>query len=135
MKMPIGEIFDRYTIVKLKNERLENGTEIVDQLELYENEIKKLIGKLSKRKQVVARQLLLELTRINSIIWDLEKDLRDGFENQLRLEEIGRTAIKIRNYNGFRVRAKNDLYDLFDQPIFREIKINHISRTDEKTSG
>ena len=131
MEMPIGEIFDRYTIVKLKFEKLKNGTEIADQLKLYEREIELQINKLDLKKKEVAKQLLKELFRVNSIIWDLEQELRDGFEKNTSLGEIGKTAIEIRNYNGIRVRTKNEFYTLFDQTVFREIKINHISKTDE----
>lgn len=131
MEMPIGEIFDRYTIVKLKFEKLKNGAEVADQLKLYEKEIELQINKLDSKKKAVANQLLKELFRVNSIIWDLEQELRDGFENKTSLEEIGKTAIEIRNYNGIRVRTKNEFYTLFDQTVFREIKINHISKTDD----
>jgi hypothetical protein len=131
MEMPIGEIFDRYTIVKLKFEKLKNGAEIADQLKLYEKEVEIQINKLDSEKKAAANQLLKELFRVNSIIWDLEQELRDGFENNTCLEEIGKTAIEIRNYNGIRVRTKNEFYTLFNQTIFREIKINHISKTDD----
>jgi predicted mannosyl-3-phosphoglycerate phosphatase (HAD superfamily) len=59
-------------------------------------------------------------------IWDLEKELKTGTEQDLPLEEIGRRAIAIRNKNSERVKIKNSIAELLDCPI-REFKRDHLS--------
>jgi hypothetical protein len=51
--------------------------------------------------------------------------MRNGGETKLGLEECGRRAIKIRDFNKKRIEYKNILNCL--DKGFREIKINHRS--------
>lgn len=116
MEMPIGDIIDRYSICKLKAERLliDNKTEmncLWKEIELHP-EIYDYVEKLYD---------------INGKIWDLEADIRQGNEEILGLEEVGRRAIKIRNLNGIRVQYKNEINSKLNQG-FIEIKMNHGSQ-------
>ncbi len=127
--MPIGEIFDRYTIVELKKQRLSNSNGLSRQFEIYKSEVDKLINGLDLPRQEIARNYIQLLIQINASIWDLEHDIRAGLEGTMPLEEVGRRAIKIRDFNGKRMRTKNLIYDLFNQQEFKDIKIDHISET------
>lgn len=129
MEMPIGEIFDRFTIVELKKRRLSNSDSLSRQLEVYKNEVDRLINDLDVQRQKIARNYIQQLIQINASIWDLEHDIRAGLEGTMPLEEVGRRAIKIRDFNGRRMRTKNLIYDLFNQQEFKDVKIDHISET------
>jgi hypothetical protein len=65
-----------------------------------------------------------KLYNINGEIWNLESDIRKGREKELGLEEVGRRAILIREWNKKRVAIKNQMVDLFEEG-FKDIKVNH----------
>jgi hypothetical protein len=120
MKMPIGEILDRYSIAILKKERAsaENQQEIEDltqEIESYKETHEKFIN-----------EKIDKLIEINGMIWDLESDIRKGREGELGLEEVGRRAIKIREFNKIRVGYKNDVVEVFGEG-YKDIKMNHAS--------
>jgi hypothetical protein len=70
--------------------------------------------------------LLVKLYTINGRIWNLESDIRQGKEGLLGLEEVGRRALAIRDFNGERIRLKNRITDLIGEK-YKEIKIDHAS--------
>jgi hypothetical protein len=120
MKMPIGEILDRYSIAILKKERAsaENQQEIKDltqEIESYKETHEEFIN-----------EKIDKLSEINGMIWDLESDIRKGREGELGLEEVGRRAIKIREFNKIRVGYKNDVVEVFGEG-YKDIKMNHAS--------
>ena len=117
MKMPISEIADRYSIALLKRERAsaENDQEII----MLKHEIDKY--DLSEMELYIEK-----LVDINGKIWDLESDIRKGKENEIGLEEVGRRAIKIREFNKIRVGYKNELVKKYGEG-FEDIKMNHAS--------
>lgn len=116
MEMPIGDIIDRYSICKLKAERLsiDNKTEMDC-----------LWKEIEQHPDVF--DYVEKLYEINGKIWDLESDIRQGNEDILGLEEVGKRAIKIRNFNGTRVQYKNEINSKLNQG-FIEIKMNHGSQ-------
>lgn len=113
--MPISEVTDRFSILRLKSER--TNLDIKDEIAIYltaldgYHDIDKYVNKLYE---------------INGKIWDLEADLRKGKESKLGLEEIGRRAIAIRDLNNVRVGIKNEIVSEHSQG-FTEKKINHAS--------
>ena len=113
--MPISEIADRYSIAILKKERAaaENDLEI----QTLNEELSKYDGALD---------FVNKLKEINGKIWDLESDIRKGKENELGLEEVGRRAIQIREFNKIRVQYKNEMVQIFGEG-FEDIKMNHAS--------
>jgi hypothetical protein len=115
MEMSLGEIADRYSIVKLKSERTD--------LDCKE-ELEALYNELHNTPEIT--KYVEELYKINGKIWDLESDIRKGKEGELGLEEVGRRAIIIRNFNGERVAVKNNINILY-KTGFIETKINHAS--------
>jgi len=113
--MTIGEIADRYSICKLKSERTD--------LDCHE-ELDMLYQELSLYENIEI--YIDQLYEINGSIWSLESDIRLGKEGKLGLEEVGRRAIKIRNFNGMRVQVKNTINSLYKEG-FVETKSNHAS--------
>lgn len=108
-----GEIADRYTIVKLKKERLDEAE--------FTNELSFLSQFITEDIQV----FINELYKINGAIWDLESDIRKGKDGELGLEEIGSRAIKIRDLNKQRISVKNEITKKCGG--FKEIKVEHAS--------
>ena len=69
---------------------------------------------------------ILQLEQAHLRIWEMEKLLKSGLEDQLPLDEIGRRAIKIRNLNGERIVIKNALSKKLGCEVV-EIKKDHLS--------
>ncbi len=120
MKMPIGEILDRYSIAVLKKERANADNEI----EL--NDLSQEIEVYKQKDSEFINHKINQLIEINGMIWDLESDIRKGKEGELDLEEVGRRAIKIREFNKIRVGYKNDVVEVFGEG-YKDIKMNHAS--------
>jgi len=74
-------------------------------------------------KEAIA-DLIDRLCIANIKISILEADIRQGKENELGLEEVGRRALQIRNINRERVALKNNLKEIF-QDGFQDIKVKH----------
>ena len=134
MKRDIGDLIDRWSIAKLKSERIgeeENKKEYSSfnialkdveekNLEFYWNEFKDL------------------LYAINSCIWTNEAGLKGGKEelvdkhyiysdkNREALAKIGQATIIIRDFNMLRVRVKN-LINTILKDGFQDIKKDHLS--------
>jgi len=113
---PVVELFDRYAIACVKWQRTKANR---DELEYYQTQVDQYDVEMIK-------QPLESLISIHNIIWDLEWQLKQGVEDQLSLEEIGKRAIKIRDYNNKRVAVKNSIAGLLNDPIL-EIKRDHLS--------
>lgn len=119
VKMPISEIADRYSIAILKNERACANN--LDEIMFLNQELNKYEGIL---------EYINKLKDINGKIWDLESDIRKGKEVELGLEEIGRRALKIRDFNKIRVGYKNEMVKRYGEG-FEDIKMNHGSSQDK----
>ena len=115
---PIVELIDRYTIAMVKFCKT-NG-ENQEELNYYKVQIDQL--PLSQIKDDIKR-----LQEIHEQIWSLESELKSGRENELSLEEIGRKAIIIRNWNNKRISIKNRIADKLGKDPVREIKREHLS--------
>lgn len=116
IKMPISEIADKYSICRLKEERA--AVDMSEEMKIYEEEINKYNGSIWN--------YVNRLYDINGEIWYLEADIRSGREGELGLEEVGRRALKIRDWNRKRVAIKNEIVELFGEG-FKDIKVNHAS--------
>lgn len=114
---PLGELIDRYVIAKLKLDRTQNNQL---EFEFYQEQVSFINLKSIDRE-------LAELYNVHCQIWDLESQLKSGLEDQLPLEEIGRRAITIRDWNRKRVILKNVIAEILSDPI-REIKKDHLSQ-------
>lgn len=121
MEMPLAEVLDRLSILKLKVERI-NEPHLKKELESFNYAIEEF----KNRGTIIKDEWLNELYKINSKIWSLEADIRKGKENEIGLEEVGRRAILIRNLNRERVALKNKIIE--ETGIeFKDVKVNHAS--------
>jgi hypothetical protein len=115
MKMPVSEIADRYTILQLKSLRL--SAEHAEELTQYHEAVSSVDGLTT---------FLGRLLDVNSKIWDLEAEIRQGHTGHLSLEEVGRRALAIRDLNRVRIGIKNEIAIAFSSG-FVERKIEHLS--------
>jgi hypothetical protein len=115
-QFPVIELLDRLTIARVKHQRIGNNQ---IELDFYNTQSKDLDLSLVEHE-------LTALQQIHNEIWNLEKELKSGRENELPLEEIGRRAIKIRDWNNKRVAIKNSIAEKLCCPV-REIKKDHLS--------
>jgi hypothetical protein len=113
---PIIELVDRYSIAQLKFDKTQANQE---ELDFY-------VQQLLCFDITVISQQLAELYHVHSCIWDLESELKTGKEARLPLEEIGRRAIRIRDYNNKRITLKNSMAEKLGCKV-REVKKDHAS--------
>lgn len=122
--LPELELIDRLCIARVKFERTSGGNQ--DELDWYEAHYKELIANLSPAQLAQLQNDIAEITLIHNRIWDLEWQLKSGVEHLLDLDEIGRRAIAIRDWNHKRIAYKNSIAELFNLKM-REIKTDHLS--------
>ena len=116
ISFPIIELIDRLTIAKIK---IEKGLDSQIEYEYYFNQAIKF-----DLEQI--QPLINELEKIHRAIWLLESELKSGVEDKLPLEEIGRRAILIRDWNNKRIAVKNQIAKILNCSV-REIKKDHLS--------
>lgn len=127
MKLPkiifrdVGDVIDRWSISKLKAERIGNKENIREYQSFEEG--RKYLQK--KYLNMYIDDFFKHIYNINVMIWDLEADLRQGKLDGV-LSEVGRRAIEIREHNNLRVQVKNIINKL-THTGFQDIKKNHIS--------
>ncbi len=78
----IGELFDKYTILKIKKSKIEGKklNNILNEIEILEKIIK-------SNDLLIENHLLLQLHKINSNLWEIEdkiraKDSKDEFDQE-----------------------------------------------------
>ena len=119
--MPLPELIDRLSIIRLKIERIGEP-----HLNREYEEYKRAIEENRKKGVKIDEKWLERLYELNSRIWDLESDIRRGKEGELGLEEVGRRAIEIRELNKKRISVKNEIVDKTGKG-FKDVKMNHAS--------
>lgn len=117
VQFPIIELIDRLAIADVKFKRTNGANK--EELDWYTNQA--LAYNLSN-----VQDLYLSLVSIHNHIWNLESELKTGKESELPLEEIGRRAIAIRDWNNQRIQIKNTIAEQLNCPV-REIKKEHLS--------
>jgi hypothetical protein len=121
MEMPLPEILDRMSILKLKIERI-GEPHLNEEYSEYE----KALQYFKEKGIDIREEWLSKLYNINGQIWDLESDIRKGKENELGLDEVGRRAIIIRELNKKRISLKNQIVEESGHG-FKDVKMNHAS--------
>lgn len=122
--LPQLELIDRLCIARVKFERINGANQ--DELDWYEARYQELIADLSPDQLAQLQNDIAEITKIHNRIWDLEWQLKSGVEHLLEMDEIGRRAIAIRDWNNRRITYKNSIAELFGLKL-REIKTDHLS--------
>ena len=113
---PIIELVDRLAIAEIKFKRTKANEE-------------ELLWYINQAVRIDLTLIVDEYENLKTIhnkIWELEALLKTGRESELSLEEIGRRAIAIRDYNNKRVALKNSMAEKLNCPV-REIKKDHLS--------
>jgi len=120
MKKPtynLGDLVDRLSILTMK---IYFGQESAISEHRYLEQALPAFGVNGKMVTNVMRLMLM-----NRLIWELENEMRNGGEDRLGLEEVGRRAIKIRDFNKKRIEYKNIISEL--SKGFKEVKVQHRS--------
>jgi hypothetical protein len=126
--LPVLELIDRLCIARIKFERTQGANQA--ELDWYEQRYQQLIETLDADQRAILDHNIAEITVIHNQIWDLEWQLKSGVEHLLPLDEIGRRAIAIRNWNNKRITYKNSIAALFSLEM-REIKTDHLSDAEQ----
>ena len=121
MEIPLPEMLDRMSIVKLKIERI-GEPYLEKEMEAY----KKALEEFKEKGIEIKQEWIDELYEINGKIWDLESDVRVGKEKEIGLEKVGMIALAIREMNKKRVGIKNKIVEATGRG-FKDIKMNHAS--------
>ena len=134
MKRDAGDILDRWSIAKLKSERI--GTE--DNKKEYEAFCRALVKLTDKHSRIPWSMMKSLMVFVNASIWQLESGLKSGKEeldepeylfdpnNEMTLSRIGIMTILIRNFNHIRVQLKNILNTIVKEG-YMDIKSDHLS--------
>ena len=122
--LPVLELIDRLCIARIKHERTKGANQ--DELDWYETRYQELTQTLDHAQRETLDHNIREITVIHNRIWDLEWQLKSGVEHLLPMDEIGRRAIAIRDWNNRRITYKNSIAELFGMKL-REIKTDHLS--------
>ena len=119
MEVTLPELLDRFTIAKLKKERIGEEVALIE----YETLKKEIDIKIAEGMDL--EEYIERLYEINGRIWDLEADVRAG-EISMSLEDVGHAALEIRAKNRVRVAIKNEIVEKYKSG-FKDIKMNHAS--------
>jgi hypothetical protein len=119
MERDAGDIIDKWAIAKLKAER-GGAYESRNEYSCFCNGVKELE---TKYPQLSWNNYKQEILTIHTEIWDLESAVRQGkLDNDLM--EVGRRAIKIRDWNKKRITLKNAINATTGEG-FQDIKKYH----------
>ena len=118
----IGELFDKYSILQIKKERITD----INKIELVQKEMKYLIPFIEKyslhnNNNNNISYLLEEIKYINQQLWDVEEKIRQKEIEEKFDEEFIDLARNVYKKNDKRCQIKNKINSLFNSDI-REIK-------------
>ena len=116
--LPVLELIDRLCIARVKHARTQGANQV--ERDWYENKFSQLPQSTELDEAIQA------MTDIHHAIWDLEWQLKSGVEQMLSLQEIGRRAIAIRDFNNKRIAYKNSVAHILGHPV-KEIKQDHLA--------
>ncbi len=128
MRYPLDELLDKRSIIQLKIERIDDNEErkkLIEEFGDYTLGIAEYIAESVCTEEQV-KGWHEKLYEANGRVWDLEANIRKGQIGDMALEEVGRTAIKIREANGIRVGIKSEIVRAVGIG-YQDIKINHAS--------
>ena len=116
--LPVLELIDRLCIARVKHARTQGANQV--ELDWYEQRY----NQLPQSEEL--DQAIEAMTDIHHAIWDLEWQLKSGVEQMLSLQEIGRRAIAIRDFNNRRIAYKNSVARILNHPV-TELKQDHLA--------
>ena len=116
--LPVLELIDRLCIARVKHTRTQGANQT--ELDWYEQRFQQLPQSAELDDAIQA------MTDIHHAIWDLEWQLKSGVEQLLSLQDMGRRAIAIRDFNNKRIAYKNSVAGILGHPV-TEIKQDHLA--------
>ena len=116
--LPVLELIDRLCIARVKHARTAGANQV--ELDWYEARYNELPHSPELTAAIQA------MTDIHHAIWNLEWQLKSGVEQMLSLQEIGRRAIAIRDFNNRRIAYKNTVARILGHSV-TEIKQDHLA--------
>jgi len=133
MRYPLDELLDKRSIIQLKIERIDDDKEKDRLKREFKDYSEAIIDYVNEEvcSMQQAKTWHQELYEANGKTWDLEARIRRGQIGDLSLEEIGKTAIAIRESNGIRVGIKSKIVQATGAG-YEDIKINHASQNSLK---
>ncbi|MDO8467797.1 MAG: hypothetical protein Q7S56_02520 [Nanoarchaeota archaeon] len=118
MEIPLSELIDRMTVLRIKIQNTENPN-VKKELDLVEGALKNFEEENSK----IDENLIDNLQIINKELWDLVAELSDAKKENKSLEEIGRIYIRQHIANKKRIQIKNKIAEESGSG-FKDIKVN-----------
>lgn len=125
--MPLSELCDRFTILRLKVERLGgDDNTLSNQFAIFGAEIARALRDFDEDTRNKIRQEIQYLYDCNAQTWDLEFDIRRGaMDDESCYPEVGKRALAIRESNKKRLAHKNEIARLTANLIMYDIKGQH----------
>jgi type III secretory pathway component EscV len=116
INISIGELWDKYTILLIKQEKVKN----LEKLEKVHTEIN-FLDKNMSRYDYINNELFKKLKEINIKLWNIEDKLRIKELNKEFDEEFITLARSVYVTNDMRGEYKNKINDFFGSTIY-EVK-------------
>jgi hypothetical protein len=135
MFMPLCDVIDRYTILKLKVERLPENNDIIELYGIFACALEYELRQLNSFDRAFVEKKVQELYAQNSVTWNLEASIRQGkLDNPESMLEVGRRTLLIRDSNKKRVKIKNEISLAIENEKYGvEIKVDHLSEDKNDT--
>ncbi|OGG70370.1 hypothetical protein A3F27_00585 [Candidatus Kaiserbacteria bacterium RIFCSPHIGHO2_12_FULL_53_13] len=127
LKTPLPEAIDKFSILTLKLERLPANEPDRLMIEKEYAFYGKVIDAYREEGVAVKDEWIADMVDINGQCWDLEAAIRQGRDQELGLEEVGRRALALRDLNKIRIARKNNIAQKIGLDFF-EIKVDHASQ-------
>ena len=116
VNVSIGELWDKYTILLIKNEKITDK----NKLEFVNNELELLYNNM-KKYDFEKNNLFIELKNINNKLWNIEDNIRKKELNNEFDEEFIKLARNVYFTNDKRSDIKREINKLFSSNIY-EVK-------------
>lgn len=117
IEIGIGELMDRYTILKIKMSEIKDPQKLSNVQKEYEY-LSEHILKLEEKDGI--QELVNELFEINEELWDIEDELRQMEASQIFDEEFVETARMVYKMNDQRAAVKKKINLLYNSAFVEE---------------
>ena len=98
-----SDIVDRYTIVKLKSEKISKDAFLAE-YEVLTKELDDLI-----KSNTIQKEWIDEMYNVNLKIWDLEAEIGSIANSKENYARIGELALQVRHWNTIRTEIKSKI--------------------------
>jgi hypothetical protein len=102
VEISIGELIDKWTILKIKSERISDQSKLIN----IKKEIEYLYNEVLKIKGLINDDLSENLLKVNQRLWQVEDDLRVFESNNIFNESFVSSARSVYKLNDLRASIK-----------------------------